>query len=143
MPHETRVSLLKYASSIFVGFGLLFSLSLFTPVAKLMRIFIELAFMPYDGAQLFDSAPAHLLTAIVGGMLVGWGLMFWLVTTRIYTKDPALGKSIMLPSIQIWFLLDSLGSVIVGAGFNIVMNAGFLIIIATPLLWPTKNPRTT
>ncbi|MBL4768073.1 MAG: excinuclease ABC subunit A [Rhodobacteraceae bacterium] len=142
MLHDTRVSLLKYASGAIIGFGLLFFLSLVTPLAKLMNLFIDLAFMPYDGAQMANREPAKLLTAISGGMLVGWGLMFWLVTTRIYTKDPALGKSIMLPSILFWFLLDSIGSVIVGAWFNVIMNTGFLISVAAPILWPTPNPRT-
>ncbi len=137
----TRTTLLKYASAMIFGFGLLFFLSLISPIAALMDLFVDLAFLPYDGIQSATSESAQLLTAIAGGMLTGWGLMFWLVTTRIYAKDPELGKSIMLPSIVVWFLLDSIGSVIVGAWFNVVMNAGFLLSIAGPLMWPTPAPR--
>ena len=139
MTHDTRVKLLKYASAVIIGFGLLFLLSLVSPVAKAMNLFIDLAFMPFDRAQTAASDPAQLLTAIAGGMLTGWGVMFWLVTTRIYAKDPALGSSIMLPSIVVWFLLDSLGSVIVGARFNVFMNSGFLFLIAVPILWPVPK----
>ncbi|MFT4961451.1 MAG: hypothetical protein ACI92Z_002542 [Paracoccaceae bacterium] len=142
MHHDTRVSRLKSSSAIFVGFGLLLFLGLVTPLAGLMNLFIDLAFMPYDGAQITSSDPTQLMTAITGGMLAGWGLMFWLVTTRIYANDPTLGKTIMLPSILIWFLLDSLVSVIVGAWFNVVMNADFLILIAGPILWPNPKSRT-
>lgn len=142
MPHETRVSLLRYASATIIGFGLLFFLSLTTPIATLMDLFLDLAFMPYDGTQTAAADPTQLLTAISGGMLTGWGLMFWLVTTQVYANDPTLGRSIMLPSIVVWFLIDSIGSVIVGARFNVVMNAGFLLLIAGPLLWPTPSQRT-
>ena len=142
MTHDTRVSLLRYASALIIGFGLLFFLSLISPVAALLDLFIDLAFLPYDGAQSAASDSAQLLTAIAGGMLTGWGLMFWLVTTRVYANDPELGKSIMLPAIVIWFLLDGIGSIIVGAWFNVVLNSGFLLSIAVPLIWSEPKTRT-
>ena len=40
-------------------------------------------------------------------VLVGWGAMFYLLTTRVFVTDPSVGRSIILPAILVWFVVDS------------------------------------
>jgi len=134
MTHDFRTKFLKFASVLLIGVGLSFFLSLFSPLAHVLRLFLDLAYLPYDGTQSFASDEGRLLIAISGGLMTGWGVMFWLVTTRVYARDPELGKALILPSIIVWFVIDSAGSILAGALFNTVMNAGFLIMFVVPVI---------
>ncbi len=141
MSHQASITLLKFASLTLIGFGLLMVSALFTPTAAVMHHLVDLAFLPFDGAQSVSSPEGWLLTAISGGMLVGWGTMAWLVTDRVYAKDVSAGRNIILPGILAWFLFDSLGSILAGAWFNTVLNAGFLALFAVPIL--LQRPATS
>lgn len=88
----TRTTLLKYASAMIVGFGLLFFLSLISPIAALLDLFVDLAYLPYDGIQSATSEPAQLLTAIAGGMLTGWGADVLAGDDAGLCKRPGIGK---------------------------------------------------
>lgn len=134
MTHRSSIAILKFASLFVIGFGLLMFTTLFTPTREALFFFQDLAFLPIDGGQGAPGEVAWLWTAISGGVLVGWGLLFWLVTTQLYVSDPTIGRRIILPSILAWFLVDGSGSVIVGAWFNVVMNSGFLALFALPVL---------
>lgn len=139
MSHDRRVSILKTASLILIGFGLLMALSAFTPVGAVMGILLDLAVLPVDGGQSIAGQETRLLLAIAGGLLAGWGAMLWLIASHVYAPNPALGGRLILSGIAVWFVVDSAGSVLVGAWFNMVLNAGFLALFAGPILWPGRQ----
>ncbi len=139
MSHQTRISWLKTASFILVGFGLLMFSTIFTPTAAILDALFDLAFLPIDANQAVNSDSAWLLTAITAGILVGWGEMIYLVTTRVYATDPSTGRAIILPAILAWYVVDSTGSVLSGGWFNAVMNLGFLALFLVPLIAPARS----
>lgn len=134
MSHQSSLKMLKAASLLLVGFGLLFFLSVFTPVSGLSRLFLDLVIWPFDGQQSLGATETRLMIAISGGLLAGWGVMFWLVTTQVYATNPALGGRIILPGIVTWFVIDSLGSILAGASVNALLNITFLVIFALPVV---------
>lgn len=134
MTHERATTCLKIASAISVGFGLLMFLSLALGLQPAFAWFIDLAHLPLDGAQSFASDSELLLGAISGGLLTGLGVMAWRVTVDVYTNDPGLGGRILKSGILSWFVIDSAGSVLAGAWFNVVLNSGFLALFMVPLM---------
>ena len=104
----------------------------------LTHLFLDIAVWPFDSAQNLNTDEAQLLTAISGGMLFGWGMMFWVVTTDVYATNPKLGGKIILISIVSWFIIDSTGSIIAGFGANAVMNIIFLLFFSVPVLMHSR-----
>ena len=60
--------------------------------------------------------------------------MMWQLTERIYAADHTAGKTIILPGIITWFVIDGIGSALAGAPFNAVVNVIFLAMFAVPIL---------
>ena len=134
MTLQSSITSLKAASIFTIGTGLVFFFSLFTSADFLANLFFDIAIWPLDGTQDLNAGETRLLLAISGGMLVGWGVMFWLVTTHIYAENPQIGGKVILFSILSWFIIDSTGSIIAGFAANAVMNLVFLAIFALPVM---------
>lgn len=140
MTHATRIIALKTAvAALMIGPGLIMVAGLGTPLLWVTELFLDLAILPLDGANRIDTTTARLLDAILGGVLVGFGLLIWQVAGRVYATDPALGRSLIVPAIAAWFVVDSTGSVLAGAPFNAVLNLGILALLLGPLLWPAPK----
>ncbi|MEQ8602791.1 MAG: hypothetical protein RIB45_05685 [Marivibrio sp.] len=106
-----------------------------TPLgAPALTFLLDLVFLPLDGAPAAFGPDAGLLAAIAGGLMVGWGWTVYLVGARVFPRDPALARALLLPGILAWFVADGIGSVLAGAWFNAVLNVGFLALLAAPLL---------
>ena len=88
-----------------------------------------------DGAQSYAATETRLLAAIVGGLTAGIGAAIYLIAQHVYAKDPDLGRKIILTFVLVWFVVDSLGSVLSGAPFNAVLNFSLLILMILPLVW--------
>ena len=111
------------------------------PLAFMGVIFVDLAVLPLDGAQSFAATETRLLMAIVGGLTAGIGAAIWMIARHLYAQNPVVGRKILLTFILIWFVVDSVGSVLSGAWFNAVLNTGLLVAMILPLLW-VKEART-
>lgn len=124
---------LQIACAIVMAFGLLTALAAW-PMLNLPTLWlVDLMFWPFDGLQSLKAAEARVLCGILGGVLVGFGMLQWLVVTKLFDRDAALARSMLLTSIWSWFTIDCAASVIAGAGFNAVMNLGFLLLFVVPL----------
>ncbi|MEP0944481.1 MAG: hypothetical protein ABJH63_05670 [Rhizobiaceae bacterium] len=144
MTHTTRTNILKYASLGLIGFGVLNFLSLFPFLQPVMGWFLDLAYLSPFGTDHQLASPAGALwIAISGGLLAGWGTTLWLISSQVYSKDPSLGSRIILTGVAVWFVIDSAGSIAVGAPFNAVLNFAFLLMFEIPLLWPKGKPTTS
>lgn len=133
MTHDTATSALKFASIFCAFIGLLMFASLMG-AQPLMAMFLDLIHLPFDGTQTFASDSELVLGAISGGLLFGFGVMTHQVTTHVYASDPGLGGRIIQRGILAWFIVDSMGSILAGAWFNVVLNTGFLALFLIPLI---------
>ncbi|UWQ30454.1 excinuclease ABC subunit A [Leisingera sp. M523] len=134
MTHAASIRMLKIVSILSAAFGLAMVLALATPLGTALSLFIDLAFLPLDGAQALTPGAASLMTAIGGGLMCGFCLLIYLVTEHIYSADPALGRRLLIPALLAWYIPDSLGSLAAGAWFNVVMNTPFLALFLVPLM---------
>lgn len=76
-----------------------------------------------------DTPDARVLSAITGGLMIGWGALMLRLTRR---PDPPYGD--LLFGLTLWFVCDSTGSWIAGVPGNIALNVGFYLLFALPLL---------
>jgi hypothetical protein len=134
MEHSKSVFWLKIASGLTVGFGLMIAATALPALAGPTRFFADLIFFPLDGAQDLSDPALRLVSAICGGVMAGWGVLLWLVATRILPRDPMLARQMVLTSLFTWFAIDSLGSLASGGGLNVLGNIAFLLIFIVPAL---------
>ncbi|QAX29730.1 excinuclease ABC subunit A [Leisingera sp. NJS204] len=134
MTHSAAIRMLKTVTILAAAFGLAMILALATPLGTALSLFIDLAFLPVDGAQALTPGAAALMTAISGGLMCGFCVLIYLVTEHIYSTNPALGRRLLIPALLAWYVPDSLGSLAAGAWFNVVMNTLFLLLFLVPLM---------
>ena len=136
MSISARIIFLKILGVLLlIGPGLLMVSAPVTRLGGLTEMFLDLAHQPYEGAQPITGKSAHLLNAILGGILVGFGTMIWVVAEHVLREDFALGRRLIFIPLICWFITDSLGSVWGGAWFNAVLNAGIFGLFAVALFW--------
>ena len=141
MSSERTVTFLKWASAIVIGFGLLVFLGARPETSGPVGFMADLVFWPVDGAQDVNAPEMRLFSAVSGGMLAGWGLLLWQVSTQLYPREPELARRMILSSIGVWFIIDSTGSILAGAPLNAVLNIGFLLAFVIPLRRSTATAR--
>jgi hypothetical protein len=134
MPVSTAIFWLKCASAVLMtGFGLMFALAAHPATAGLATFFLDALIWPLDGAQSFGGLEARIITAIGGGITVGWGVLVWMVASHIMPENPALGRAMLVRSLLAWFAVDSTASVLAGVPQNAVANVLFLLVFLYPL----------
>ena len=143
MSLNTRIAVLKSAAfALLIGPGLIMVVGLVSPLMGLVNAFLDLAYQPLDGGQEVVGGAARLLNGILGGVLVGFGVMIWLVAEKVYKNDQDLGRNLIMIPLLCWFATDSAGSVLAGAWFNAVLNASILGVFLAALLWPAQANKT-
>lgn len=135
----TRIAWLKTGSAITIGFGIIIAAAAIPALQAPTALLLDLVYLPLDGAPSTDGSATQLLSAISGGVLVGWGLMMWLLATTLYAKEPAPCRKIILTSIITWFVVDTSMSIAAGAMFNAFFNIGFLLVFALPVWNPVPQ----
>ena len=138
MQQQATLRWLKFASLSVIGFGLLGVLATVPALSGVTRVFIDLAFWPVDGVPGLPTPESKLLWAILNGIVIGWGVLLWQVTTKVYVNHPDVGRGMILTSVGIWFVVDSAGSVAAGASVNALMNITFLLMFFIPLWRPVR-----
>ncbi len=139
METHATVFWLKVASVIVIGSGIIIAMAAFPATAEPTRLFIDLIFWPIDGVESLNAHESRILCAVGGGIITGLGVMFWLVSTRLYPKDPELARTLVLASSVSWFLVDSTASVAAGAPLNAILNIPFLLLLVAPI-WKASRP---
>lgn len=134
MTLQTSIRLLKLAGLGSALFGLAMVLALISPLKLVFDLFLDLVHWPLDGQQALAGDSARVLAAITGGLMVGLGALVWRLAEDVYAKDPELGGRIILIGVFAWYLPDNFGSYMVGAGFNVLLNTGFLAMFVLPIL---------
>lgn len=133
MNQNTTLSWLKFGSALTVFFGILVAAAA-TPIgAAPTQYLADLIFFPIDGAQDLTAPETRLISAIGGGVMAGWGVLLWMLSTRVFPTDQALAAKLIITSIVTWFVIDSTGSILAGAPLNAAINVSFLLIFCVPL----------
>ena len=131
---DLQEKLLKTGAGLVILFGGVIWMGAHPAMAAVPTFFGDLIFWPLDGAQRLTSEGARLLSAIGGGIMVGWGILLWALAGEGMRIAPAFSKRVILLSIWTWFCVDSLGSVLAGAPFNLIGNLVFLGMFTIPFL---------
>lgn len=133
MALQHTVTQLKFASAAVIGFGFLTALAAWPPLNLPTVWLIDLMFLPFDGQQNVSGPEPRILCAILGGILVGFGVLLWLVVTKLLPREPVIARQMILTSMWSWFAVDCTASAVAGAPFNAVMNVPFLLLFVVPL----------
>ena len=139
MNYTARVAWLKTGAAVTIAFGVLIAAAAVPALQAPVALLLDLVYLPLDGAPSTGDSAARILSAISGGVLVGWGLMMWLLATTLYAKEPVVCRKIILTSIISWFVIDSSMSIAAGAFLNAVFNVGFLLVFAVPVWKPLES----
>lgn len=132
MSHDFAATWLKLTSLFIVLLGLLVALGAHPAVSLPATLLADAVFWPLDGAQPIDTQAARVFAAIGGGVMVGWGVMMWLIIDRLLPADPKLARLLMIEATFAWYLVDSTGSFVSGASVNVLLNTLLLAAIVLP-----------
>jgi hypothetical protein len=133
MNQDTTLRWLKFGSALTIFFGILVAAAA-TPFGAMPTQFLaDLIFFPIDGAQDISAPETRLMSAIGGGVMAGWGVLLWMLSTQLFPSDQRLAARLIIASIVTWFVIDSAGSIIAGAPLNAAFNVSFLFIFCVPL----------
>ena len=133
MSSATLTITIKAASLVVMASGAIVALSAHPATGGIASFLLDLLFWPLDNAPQLDTSAARLLAGIGGGVMVGWGLMLWLVAVHLLPRDPGCAARIIRPSVIAWFLVDSAGSLAAGVPLNALLNLGFAVAFLIPL----------
>ncbi len=133
MNQHTTLRWLKFGSALTVFFGILVAAAATQIGAAPTQFLADLIFFPIDGAQDLAAPETRLISAIGGGVMAGWGVLLWMLSTHLFPSDQALAAKLIIASIVTWFVIDSTGSILAGAPLNAVFNVSFLLIFCVPL----------
>jgi len=81
-----------------------------------------------------------LAHAVLGGVMVGWGVAIYLVVRNLFAQGYRIGWQIIAVSATAWFVPDTAYSLWSGFWQNAVLNAVFFSLFVVPL-WATKGMR--
>lgn len=111
--------------------GALMVLAAYPPLDWPMRLLVDLVFWPLDGKPGTFGLEARLLTGIGGAVLIGWMLVLADLFERGLVQGDVKALRVAQTSLWLWFTIDSVHSITVGAWLNAVLNvvllAGFLV----------------
>ncbi|MEM9204026.1 MAG: hypothetical protein AAGC53_20490 [Actinomycetota bacterium] len=125
---------LKLAAATMVITGIFFAIASTATTDAGVRTLLDFVFFRLgDGpSELSDSH--HLVNAILGGVMVGWGVMIWYLADRLLPLAPREVARLLFVGLVVWFVVDSAGSIASGGWLNAVpLNVGFLGLFLVPL----------
>jgi len=129
--HDTRPSStrkLEWAAWFGVGIAaILWAGAAFEPLRPTLEAIVGPVLSGGDGTL---TQAGLLSTVIMGGIFVGWCVTIALLA-RDASSHAAVGRAILW-GIMVWFVVDSTGSVLVGAAPNVLLNTVFLVVLALP-----------
>jgi hypothetical protein len=91
------------------------------------------------GTTTFVSPDTRLLSALMGGFLLGWGVMIWRLSSSVYDQAPEGVRRSVVTGLIAWFCFDSAGSIACGATSNAFINIAILLLAVGPLWRPATD----
>lgn len=134
MNSQSTVAWLKAVSVVTALSALPLAFSGVPGLSAVANLFVDLAFWPLDGRPVIERPETRLVAAIAGGVTIGLAAFVWMVAHRVYDRDPAAARAIILASLGAWCLVDSFGSIAAGAPANVLIN----LVIWGAFVWPLR-----
>lgn len=122
---------LQAASLITIGTGLIASLGSHPATEFVWLWLFDLLRWPLDGNPAGFSSDAQAVNAVLGGVMIGWGLLMLRLARENVFQEPI--RAGMQGALLLWFVTDSMGSFAAGLPGNVVLNVVFLILFLIPL----------
>lgn len=87
---------------------------------------------PLDGIPAGFDVFSRPLNAVLGGVMIGWGVMMYgLLNPKIFSDGIRI---VLLRGLLAWFVTDSIGSFAADIPGNVILNLAFLGMFLPPLI---------
>ena len=136
--HKFYTQYLKVTGFLVACFGPICFLATMPEYAEPERWTLGLLSYPIDGRESMNDTTARLLSAVLGGFLLGYGVTIWKLSA-VYSKAPELIRKTVVTGLCAWFVLDSSGSIAGGHAFNALWNIPILLAFVGPLWLPARG----
>lgn len=134
MSMHTSIIWLRIACVVTIVTGILCGLASHPATAGAWLFLFDVLSWPVNGDPAFFAADTRAVNAVLGGTMVGWGvLMYLLATPEQMTHNPALPR-MMVVALGAWFVVDSVGSWLAELPGNIGLNIAFMALFVPPLV---------
>ena len=134
---SVRSAAFLFRANIFLSFiagGLLWASGSVPGFDAPTRWAFDLLSWPIDGNPGPLNPAATFMSAIGGGVLVGLGVLNWLLVAPAIEAGDQRILNAALASVLSWFVVDSAGSAISGNAPNVVFNLVILALYVLPVL---------
>ena len=129
---------LKVTATALFSYAFLFALGAIKKFEEPIRFVLDISNFPLDNVENYNAPTTVLLSAIIGGILAGWGIMIWLMSVWFYDKSPEQVRKTVLISTLTWFFVDSIACIVSGNVSNAITNVPLLLMLVGPL-WKTAK----
>ncbi|MGH1414619.1 MAG: hypothetical protein ACRBB0_14095 [Pelagimonas sp.] len=134
----TEQKRLRFGAVIIIGFGLLTWLLLAVGATTPLSLLLDLVAFGGTGTEVLTLTSGKMLGAIMAGLCVGVGLVVWGLSGVHLRQLPGETRRVLLVMIWGWYLVDSSGSILVGAPVNAIANLSFLVLVVWPI-WAARR----
>lgn len=76
----------------------------------------------------------ELAHAVMGSVMIGWGALMFMLARKLSSKDAKETYQMIAISVLLWYVPDTAFSLYSGFWQNAVLNTGFAVLYAVPLL---------
>ena len=97
------------------------------------RTLFDLLKWPFDGDPAAFTADTRAVNAVLGGTMVGWGVLMYLLATPAHIAALPMLPRVVKYALYAWFVVDCVGSLAAGLPGNVVLNVLFLALFVPPL----------
>lgn len=115
---------------------ILFSFALILFPDQLQTFFNWLFFTLTDRDVVLGETAVHYISFIykvLGAVMIGWMITVLFLLLGPFRKGDPMAWNTITTSIVIWFVGDSVASILSGFAMNAVFNIGFLVLFIIPL----------
>ena len=130
---------LKITAVVIGSFGPVGFLGTMAPTNAPARLTLDILRWRAFGTTGYASPDTRLLSALLGGFLLGWGVSIWCLSSWVYDQAPEGVRRSVLTGLIAWFCLDSAGSIASGNPSNALFNVLVLLVAVGPLWRPAKT----
>jgi hypothetical protein len=130
---------LRITAIVIGSFGPVCFLGTMSPTAAPARLSLDILRWQAFGTSTYASPDTRLLSALLGGFLLGWGVTIWRLSSGVYDQAPEGVRRSVLTGLLAWFCLDSAGSIASGNMSNALINVFVLLLAVGPLWRPAKD----
>lgn len=133
MTQSQSIRWLKVSCLITIVTGIACAMASHPATDIVWRTLFDLLKWPLDGDPAAFTADTRAVNAVLGGTMVGWGVLMYLLATPQHLAALPMLPRLMQYALYAWFVVDCMGSLAAGLPGNLVLNVIFLALFVPPL----------